>query len=157
MDTAVKWLADITEIEYRGKSWNGKSFMDTVRGYSLEQVSSKDTYEKFTVWAVVLHNVYWKWKLLRVLNPEDPTPYIYEEKAFPAIPEPADAAAWAKTLADSDAIHDAYMAALESLSSARMDEEIPGWDCRVGAAVGWMATHDSYHVAQIRNMAVPGD
>lgn len=157
MDAAVKWLAEITEIEYRGKSMNGKNFMDTLRGYTLEQVTSKDTYEKFTVWAVVLHNVYCKWMLIRVLNPEDATPYDYEEKSFPALPEPADAAAWEKTLSDSDAFHDAYMAALGNLSAADMEKEMPGWGCPIGAAVGWIATHDSYHIAQIRNMAVPGD
>ena len=156
MDVAVKWLAELTEIEYRGKSWNGRSLIDTLRGYTLGQVSSKDTYEKFTVWGVVLHNVYWKWKLLRVLTPGDTTPYDYELKNFPVLPEPADAAAWDKTLSDSDAVHDAYMAALNQVSVTGMEEMIPDWDCTVGAAIGWMATHDSYHVAQIRNMAVPG-
>lgn len=155
MDTAVKWLAEITEVEYRGKSLNGRNFIDTLRGYSLEQVISQETFEKFTVWAVVLHNVYWKWKLLRVLNSDDSTPYDYEEKSFPALPDPADAAAWEKTLADSDAVHDAYMAVLDNVTADRLDEVIPDWENTVGAAIGWMATHDSYHVAQIRNMAVP--
>ena len=154
MDNAVKWIAEITEVEYRGKSWNGKSFRDTLNGYSLGQVTSAETYEKFTVWAVVLHNIYWKWKLLRVLNPEDETPYVYEEKSFPALPEPEDQAAWEKTLADSDAVHDAYMAALKGLTAEQLEQPAADWGCSIGEAVGWMSTHDSYHTAQIRNMGV---
>ena len=47
MDISVKWLADITEAEYRGSSFNGKNFVDTIRGCSLEQAISKNTYENF--------------------------------------------------------------------------------------------------------------
>ena len=43
-------------------------------------------------------------------------------------------------------VHDAYMEVLGRLTGPRMDEDLEGWKCTVGAAVGWMATHDSYHV-----------
>ena len=105
---------------------------------------------------MVLHNVYCKWMLLKALDPNDGTPYGYEEKSFPALPVPADEKAWEKTMSDSDVIHDAYMAVLGRLTADRMAGELEGWKCTVGAAVGWMATHDSYHAAQIRNMGVPG-
>jgi hypothetical protein len=155
LDKSVKWLADLTEAEYRGSTFNGKNFADTIRAYTLAQVVSTNTYEKYTVWAVVLHNLYWKWMLLKALEPENRTPYGYEEKSFPALPVPADQKAWEKTLADSDMVHDAYMDVLGRLTERRMNEDLDGWKCTVGAAVGWLATHDSYHTAQIRNMAVP--
>ena len=153
MDASVAWLARLTDTEYRGKSWNGKSFRETLGLYSLEQVCSTETFEKFTVWSVVLHNMYWKWTLLCELGGN--APFSYEKKSFPALPEPANQEAWDKTLLESDAIHDAYLKILLDVNEADMDRLMPSWDCKVGEAIGWMATHDSYHVAQIRNMGIP--
>ena len=50
----LKRLIHLTEVEYRGYSFNGYSLMETVRPLTLDQVLSKKTYQSFTVWGIVL-------------------------------------------------------------------------------------------------------
>ena len=154
MKADVKWLMQVTEAEYRGKSFNGKSLVDTVRGYSLEQVKSTDTFENYTVWGIVLHNMYCKWMVLKFIDPSNPMEFSYEASDWPPIPGQGKAEDWAKTLDDSDRIHDEYLRQLGKLAPEALDETVDDWKCPLGQTVAWIATHDSYHVAQIRNMGL---
>ena len=154
MSADLKWLSGITEAEYRGGSFNGKSLIATVKGYNLEQVKSSDTFENYTVWGIVLHNMYCKWMVLKLIDPGNPVEFGYEKTDFPSIPGEGTVEDWDKTLKDSDLIHDEYMQQLSSLAPEALERNVDEWKCPLGQAVGWIATHDSYHVAQIRNMGL---
>lgn len=156
MDPRLELIAKVTEAEFRGKSLNGKSLVDTIEDLSLEQVTTTETHQNFTVWAVVMHNMYFKWKLLTYIEPETDLDFPYDHKSFPALPGAADEAEWEKTKALNLEIHDRYMEALGRFDGGRLQEVIPDWDETFGDMIAWTATHDSYHVAQIRNMGVPG-
>lgn len=156
MNPDLKWLMHLTEVEYRGHSFNGPSLIETVRPLSLEQVTSTATHEGYTVWGIVLHCAYLKWKMLGWIDPHAAMDFPYEKTDFPALPEVRSQAAWEETLALSDRIHDEYLAELANLSEGFLDPHLAEWDCTAGQAVAWLAAHDTYHNAQIRNMGLNG-
>ena len=154
MNADLKWLSATTDAEYRGGSFNGKSLIETVKGYTLEQVKSTDTFENYTVWGIVLHNMYFKWMVIKFIDPDNPTQFDYEKTDWPSIPGEGTSEDWNKTLKDSDMIHDEYMKQLGNLVPEGLEREVDEWKCPLGQAVAWIATHDSYHAAQIRNMGL---
>jgi len=152
----LKWLIHLTEVEYRGHSFNGYSLMETVRRLTLDQVLSKKTHQSFTVWGLVLHCAYFKWKMTLFLRPDVPIDFPYEQTEFPALPEDRSGDAWRESLLVSDRIHDAYIEVLRTVKGDYDRSVIQEWDCGFGEAIAWIATHDTYHNAQIRNMGLKG-
>ena len=152
----LKWLIHLTEVEYRGHSFNGYSLMETVRPLTLDQVLSKKTHQSFTVWGIVLHCALVKWKMASLLRPDFPIDFPYEQTDFPALPEDRSGDAWRESLLVSDRIHDAYIEVLRAVKGDFDRSVIQEWDCGFGEAIAWIATHDTYHNAQIRNMGLKG-
>jgi hypothetical protein len=57
-------------------------------------------------------------------------------------------------LSDLEVVHRAYLRALETFPAERWSEELPQWRCTIGDVLQCIATHDVYHLAQIRNMGL---
>jgi hypothetical protein len=155
MEEDLKWLIWLTEAEYDGRSFNGPNLVKTLKGLTMAQVTSDETYEGYTVWALVLHLIYWKYVLAKALGAEGLGEFPYEGKDWPAVPEDRSESAWQRTLELQDEIHAAYIGALKAFPADRLDEEMD-WGCAYGQAVAWMASHDTYHTAMIRNMGLSG-
>ncbi|TVQ23159.1 MAG: DinB family protein [Spirochaetaceae bacterium] len=155
MHDSLLLIADQTEREFRGHTFNGYSLMETLRPMSAETAARTDTYEGFSAWDNLVHCVYFKFHLTRVLGCADPLlPYPWEEGSFPPVPD-TSAEAWAQALHYAERVHDTYMHALEVTDPARFEDRIEEWDCTVKEAIIWIPAHDTYHVAQIRNMGLP--
>jgi len=63
-------------------------------------------------------------------------------------------AAWTKALDYAELVHDTFLSALRSLDPARLTEPFPVWECNLREALLWIPPHDTYHVAQVRNMGL---
>ncbi len=144
MNKTIELFVDLTDREFDGQSFNGPSLMRTLRSLSLEQAVAKKTHEDYKAWSIVLHLGYWKQFLAVQLSGKDGavSPVPHEEKDWPSLPPELSL----------EAVHRFYMDALRSFPPDRLDEELEAWECPFGIA--WMATHDTYHVAQIRNMGL---
>lgn len=154
MNPDMKWLMHQMEAHYRGHSFNEPSLIETVCPLSLEHVTSTATHEGHTVWGIVLHCAYFKWKIIYSINPRAAIDYPYEKTGLPALPEKRSRRSRDETLALSDRIHDAHQAKLGNLPEGFLDRFLSAWDCTAGQAVAWLAAHDTCHNAQIRNMGV---
>jgi uncharacterized damage-inducible protein DinB len=155
MDKAIELLTQLTEAEFDEQSFNGLPLMETLRKLTLDQVTTKDTYEGYTVWGIVLHLIYWKYFLGKQLGGTGGfDSFPYEEKDWPPLPEELSKSSWEKTLQELESAHRSYIEALKRFPSDRLEEEIKEWRCSCGKACAWMSTHDTYHTAQIRNMGL---
>jgi len=144
-----------TEREFRGHTFNGYSLMETLRAMSAKTAASTETYEGFSAWDNLVHVVFFKFNLTRVLGFADPLlPYPWAEGSFPPISDTSEAA-WQRALDYAELVHDTYIGALGSIGPERFSERIEEWDCTVREAIVWMPAHDTYHVAQVRNMGLP--
>jgi uncharacterized damage-inducible protein DinB len=48
------------------------------------------------------------------------------------------------------------MSAITEVDSSILENQIKEWDMSLDQAIIWLCNHDTYHLAQIRNMNVPG-
>jgi len=56
-------------------------------------------------------------------------------------------------LALMNSSHNAYVAALRILPAEKLGEKM-AFGCTWAETIAWMTTHDTYHIAQIRNMGL---
>ena len=153
MEKAIELLVQLTETEFDGKSFNGLSLMKTLRKLTLDQIRTRDTYEGYTVCGIVLHLMYWKYFLAEQLGGTGGLDsFPYEETNWPSLPEDPSVQSWEKMLKNLELIHQSYIDALKNFPAHRLDDELKEWHCAYGQACAWMSTHDTYHIAQIRNM-----
>lgn len=153
MNSDLTLIIDITEREYRGMSFNAPPLRTMLNKLTLEEVTSTDTYEGYSVWGIVLHLAYWKYWLAGFLGAQALPPFPYEQKNWPALPAECTEQAWRTLLADMDAIHAAYIETLRVFPAERLSE-VTEWKYSYGDVITWMSTHDTYHIAQIRNMGL---
>ncbi|MCG8570918.1 MAG: DinB family protein [Spirochaetes bacterium] len=148
-------LIQIINNEFHGPSFNGPSLMETLKKMDLTLVVNDQTYESYTVWQIVLHIMYYKYFLIKNINPEHPLSFPYEEADFPSLPDELSQKNWEKTLSDLEYYHKTFVEELVLIPDEKLDDPIEEWKCPIRSAVAWIATHDTYHVAQIRNMGLP--
>lgn len=154
MTTDLTLIIAITENECHGVSFNAPSLRKMLDGLTLEEVTSTATYEGYSVWAIVQHLMFWKYQLAAWLNAPGLPAYPYPPENWAVIPENPSLDAWIDALSTMDAIHAAYIVALRDLPNGKLEETIEAWGCTWAEAIAWMTTHDTYHIAQIRNMGL---
>ena len=155
MQKPIEMLAEIANNEFKGPSLHGKALLPCLESLPLATVTSTDTYEKYSVWGIALHALFEKHATIKLLGGKvalDPFPY--EEATWPKVPPKQDEAAWKRLLDELRVTHDAFVKALEAQGEAKWTQDLPQWKCTVGQVLQCLATHDLYHVAQIRNMGL---
>ena len=147
--------AEIADREFDGRSYNGPSFMVTLRAASIDQVTSTETLEGYSIYGVALHVLYCKYQMMLALG-VDPEPFPFEEVDFPPVPADADVASWERLLELLSDYHARINTAAAALGPDELDVVFPLWRTTRRDLLLWYVTHDTYHTAQIRNMGVPG-
>ena len=153
MDKRKELIINLTNEGFNGKSFNGKSMLETISDLDFMQVINTNTYEQYTVWGIVLHCMYWKYYCTKEYGGEY-SPFQYTEENFPKLPEKKDEEEWKKTIEHCKQVHDEYINTVSNLKDEMLDEIYPVWKRTYIQACAGMATHDIYHVAQIRNMGL---
>ena len=155
MNEQTELIYEMTEREYDGNPFNGPSLMKTLSGLTTDQVYNEKTTESYSVFGIVLHLLYWKYSLCVMVGGTGGfEKFPYPKKDWPEVPQEKTGEEWSLLLENLGRTHRAYMATLEELQEDRLPEELPDWKCSTLTAISWMATHDLYHTAQIRNMGV---
>jgi uncharacterized damage-inducible protein DinB len=150
----IDWIIRMANQEFRGKSLNGTSLMETCRVLTAEEAVSKDTYEGFSAWDNLVHCLYFKWEILKELGEEGPvSPYPWAEGSFPPIDRTSQKD-WEASLDYAEKLHDRLMEVLQEQPESRFDQEYPKQKTSLKDAVLFIANHDTYHTAQIRNMGL---
>jgi hypothetical protein len=156
MEKTLLALLNLADAEFDGRSLNGPSMMKTLEGLTAAQAASTATWEGYSVWEVVLHNIYHKYFVARSLGAAQALePYPYPQANFAPAPAGPTDAAWKETLAYLRRSHAVCMAAVRALPEDRLDTQMPEWKLAYRDVVAWLCTHDTYHTAQIRSMGVP--
>jgi hypothetical protein len=134
------------------KNWHGgPSPVGALRGVAAEQARWRPTPRRKSVWELALHIAYWKYTARRHLEPGEHLRFARSPANFPRLPQPADAAAWARDVALLWSEHDRLVEAVRAFRGRRLDAIPPGgkrWT--YGELVLGIAAHDAYHTGQIQ-------
>jgi uncharacterized damage-inducible protein DinB len=146
-------IVDQLEREHAGDPWHGSPLREILAGVDAAAAARKPIPDGHSIWELVLHVTGWKREVARRVGgaPAGEPP----AGDWPAIGETTDAR-WRAALADLDAAHRELVAAVSSLSEARLLE--PTNDPRnrpLGTGVSYYVLlhgavqHDVYHAGQI--------
>jgi hypothetical protein len=121
-----------------------------------------DTREGYSAWSVAVHVAFFKHYVAKALLGEEAAgnfPFEVDEHEFGTQGErdaEAEAERWQAILEYLPVIHEVTSGAIREASPAKFAETVSGWTKSLGELVGWYLSHDSYHIAQLRSMGVPG-
>ena len=140
----------------RGRSVNGIAFLPLLRSMTLDQIISEDTFEGYSVWEIACHVAYCKYYFAKNAGlGELVYPYEVGLEGF-ASPKDRSQKGWEDFLNTLENFHTKAMKTVESIGNERRNEKLGDWSMNIGDSVVWLCAHDTYHTAQIKNMAVPG-
>jgi uncharacterized damage-inducible protein DinB len=157
MDTRLQLLVSLADDEFDGECFNGLSFMKTLEKLGPEAAARTDTYEGYSAWGVALHVAYYKYFIAKSLGVAGMVSYPFDEGTYGfGAPSAVSAEAWKAVRDYLRTAHKKVWDAARKLSPARLDETMPELKIPYARALAWLATHDTFHVAQIRSMGVAG-
>lgn len=155
MDKTIETLVRIANREFNGASFMGPAFLPCIKAFDLDTVKKTDTFEGYSVWQIALHVLYHKFAAIQHIGGASAIPkYQYEEVDWPKPKAPMDGVAWNRLIEELESMHQAWIAALTVFPMSRYNEIVPAWNCTIGQILEFVACHDMYHAAQIRNMGL---
>lgn len=137
-----------------GEPWHGPSRAQVLADVSAAEAAWRPAPDAHTVWEIVLHMRSWTQEVLRRAEggvPADPV-----EGDWPAMPSPADDAAWHEARRSLDDAHAALARFVAQMSdearAARVKDrpgDRPGHAITQRGMIRSLAEHDVYHTGQL--------
>jgi uncharacterized damage-inducible protein DinB len=136
----------------RGRAWHGgPTPQGAVRGVSAAEARWRPAPRRHSIWSLTLHLAYWKYAVRRHFEAQ-PIPRFPRSPAnWPAVPDPADEAAWRRDRRLLAEEHERLLAAAARFDPARLGRRPPGgkkWT--YGELLTGVLAHDAYHTGQIQ-------
>jgi hypothetical protein len=138
------WLAERLERTYGEGNWAGKGIRPALEGLTAAEAHWRPVPAQHTIAEIAWHMAYWCWKVAHWLDPDavtDPG----EEGWRPVAPTPE---AWLEVQLELERAHGAAAAVIRKFASAALADKADGPWTKLDVVVD-LATHDSYHAAQI--------
>jgi len=138
------WLAERLERTYGEGNWAGKGIRPALEGLTAAEAHWRPVPAQHTIAEIAWHMAYWCWKVAHWLDPDavtDPG----EEGWQPVAPTPE---AWLEVQLELERAHGAAAAVIRKFASAALAGRADGPWTKLDVVVD-LATHDSYHAAQI--------
>ena len=139
----ARWLVARVRGTYGRGNWAGKGVLPSIEGVSAD-VAHRRHPEQHTIAELVLHMAYWKDAVAAALTGR---PWQFDDRQNWRAAGPGEAG-WAGAKEELAAAQRRLMAALRRFALPRAMERIRG-RVRVIDVVTDIATHDTYHAAQI--------
>lgn len=145
MDDLRVYLAERLERTYREGNWSGPGVVPALAGITVEEAHWRPAPDQHTIAELAWHIAYWCWFVAHRLDPETVT-----HPGDDWQPVERSEAAWATVLDEIDRAHAACDRAIREVAPERLDQPVrPESPWRMLDLVTDIATHDSYHAAQI--------
>ena len=153
MNPTIQLLAR-TYQPRRGQAWHGgPTPLGALRGVTPAAARWRLARSRHTIWELALHAAYWKYAVRRRLLGADIPHFPRSPANWPAMPDPADARAWAS---DRELLAVEGQLLLETIEDfpARLLGRSAGGRKRWtwGDLIIGILMHDAYHAGQIQIM-----
>jgi hypothetical protein len=136
----------------RGQAWHGgPTPIGALRGVGAADARWRPKLGRHSIWELALHAAYWKYAVRRRLLGAEIPRFPRSPANWPAMPTPANSAAWAadrRLLADE---HQLLLETIEDFPGALLGRSAGGrkrWSW--GDLILGILVHDAYHAGQIQ-------
>lgn len=150
IDPRIKDVLELLDPPKRFQPWHGgPSLAGCLRGISAEEAYWKPTPERNSVWDLVLHMAYWKYSIIRQLNPEFEKGFERSPANFPAHGDSEKE--WKADKALLKLKHEQLVGEIRKFPAMKLDQPSPTkkkWS--YAQLISGIAVHDHYHIAQIQ-------
>lgn len=140
----LRWLADRLERTYREGNWAGRGLASALDGVSAVEAHWRPLTGQRTIAELVAHVAYWCRWTAHHLRPDR---YPHPGADWPEVTRTADA--WERLRAEVEQAHADCAEAIRSADPALLDTPAPDDSATWREALVDLATHTSYHAAQI--------
>ena len=137
-----------------GEPWHGPSRAQVLADVTAAEAAWRPVADAHTLWEVVLHMRSWTREVLR--RAEGGMPAEPVDGDWPAMPSPADDAAWRDTLRSLDEAHAALARFVAQMSDDARASRVkdrpgdpPGHAITQRGMIRSLAEHDVYHTGQL--------
>lgn len=152
MNTRIKDVLDLLDPPEGFRPWHGgPSLLGSLKGIDAEQAAWKPTPERNSIWNLTLHIGYWKYNIIRKLNPDYPKGFERSPSNFPKVPDGGSHKQW-----ESDKIllrktHTILVNEIKKFPPDRLDEfSSEKRNYTFSQLLVGIAAHDTYHIGQIQ-------
>ena len=160
MTSSFEFLIEYANIEFNGTiyhnhAYNGLSLIEMLKKIPIQDMQDTSTYEGYSIIEILMHLIYCKYVIVKEFEKIEITNYPYYkgvEGYF--IPKIIDENDFEEIIEYSIMIHNKAMESINRLTTNDYDKKINEWDMSFKEAAIWICNHDTYHIAQIRNMGI---
>ncbi|MEX0765269.1 MAG: DinB family protein [bacterium] len=143
-DEILAWIIRRCDETYRRGNWSGPGVGKALKGVTPEEAHWRPQQDQHHIAELVLHMAYWKDAATAILAGQ---PWKYDDaQNWRTAPDTAEG--WVQARAELDRAHGRLMRTLRGLPRARLMKTIHRSVRGIDFAVD-IATHDTYHSAQI--------
>ncbi|MBZ5613130.1 MAG: DinB family protein [Acidobacteriia bacterium] len=142
-------IADQLCRAFGGDAWHGDSVFEILQGVTAARAAARPIKNAHTIWELVLHIAAWDGAVMRRLG--GVAVELSDAENFPPMGD-ASEAAWHKTLAEVQRVHDELVKTVAALPDSRLGQIVPG---KEGAHYTFyymlhgVVQHELYHAGQI--------
>jgi hypothetical protein len=131
--------------------WHGgATVLGCLRGVSARTARWIPSPGRNSIWSLTLHISYWKYAVSRRLVDGPRGAFPRRPSNWPAIPEPADEAAWKADRSLLRESHHRVIDAVRSFDATRLDQPAGDSSMTYADLIWGIVLHDVYHVGQIQ-------
>lgn len=151
MHSEIKLLLQVLDDAFQGRGWQGTTLTGALRGLTPRQALWRPRPGRHNVWELTLHTAYWKYVVRRRIAGDDARAgFPRSPSNWPAIPHPANAAAWRRDVWLTKQMHAELKAAVAALPPRRLGARSPAGRWTYAQVIHGVAAHDLYHTGQIQ-------
>jgi hypothetical protein len=152
MDATLQLIAR-TMHPPRGQAWHGgPTPVGAVRGVPATMARWRPRPGRHTIWELALHSAYWMYAIRRRMLGTAVAQFPRTPANWPAMPEPANEAAWAADRALLAEEHLLLLESIEDFPAALLGKPSGRKRWTWGDLLMGIAMHDAYHAGQVQIM-----
>lgn len=152
-DKRIESVLELIDPPKGFRPWHGgPTLMGCLRGIDAKEAAWKPAPDRHSIWELVLHIAYWKYRVKVRLNPEMEKGFPRTPADWPVVDDPTEKQ-WKEDKAFIKKEHEQLIKELNAFPIDRLDEQLSSdkdWTYR--QLIEGIAAHDTYHIGQIQLM-----
>lgn len=152
MDSRIQDVLEFLDPPKGFQPWHGgPTLMGCLRGVDAKQAAWRVTSKRNSIWDLVLHMAYWKYNIIRLVNPDYPKGFERSPANFPELPASKNQKEWETDKELLQQTHEKLVLEIKGFPAEKLDEICPTKkEWTYAQLISGIAAHDTYHIGQIQ-------